>query len=69
MRIELIASGMLTTLQDQGRMGYRRAGVPVAGCMDPVAATIANTLVGNDRNEAVIEMTTVGPFIVRFPIC
>lgn len=60
MRIELIASGMLTTLQDQGRMGYRRAGVPVAGCMDPVAATIANTLVGNDRNEAVIEMTYGG---------
>lgn len=60
MQIELVAAGMLTTLQDQGRIGYRSAGVPVAGCMDPLAAIIANLLVGNNRNATVIEMTYGG---------
>ena len=60
MQIEVLTAGMLTTLQDQGRMGYRSAGVPVAGCMDSVAAVIANLLVGNNRDAAVIEMTYGG---------
>ncbi|MFC3198446.1 biotin-dependent carboxyltransferase family protein [Parapedobacter deserti] len=60
MQIEVISPGMLVTLQDQGRTGHRRAGVPAAGCMDPVAAAIANSLVGNDRNDAVIEMAYGG---------
>lgn len=60
MQIEVILPGVLTTLQDQGRVGYRRDGVPVAGCMDPVAATIANLLVGNHRDSTVMELTYGG---------
>ncbi len=55
--------GLLTTIQDFGRIGYQQYGVPVAGAMDSYAMQLANILVGNDRNDAVIEMTFVGPEI------
>ena len=49
-------AGLLTTVQDLGRIGWRRFGVNPNGAMDPVAARIANILVGNDDNAALIEM-------------
>ena len=48
--------GILTTVQDLGRLGWRRFGVNPNGPMDPVAARISNILVGNDDNAAVLEM-------------
>ena len=39
--------GMLTTIQDSGRHGYQRFGMPVSGAMDLLALQTANTLVGN----------------------
>jgi biotin-dependent carboxylase-like uncharacterized protein len=56
--------GMLTTVQDQGRIGYQRYGMPVCGAMDHYAMELANILVGNPRSEAVIEATVMGPTIV-----
>ena len=56
--------GLLTTIQDAGRIGYQRYGMPVCGAMDPYAMALANILVGNSRNEAVIEATVMGPTIV-----
>lgn len=47
---------MLDTIQDQGRHGYQQVGINPTGVMDKYAATIANILVGNSLNEAVIEM-------------
>ncbi len=47
MALEIIRPGMLTTIQDRGRFGYRRDGVVVAGAMDHWALRIANLLVGN----------------------
>jgi len=47
---------MLDTIQDQGRHGYQQVGINPTGVMDKYAATIANILVGNILNEAVIEM-------------
>jgi len=47
MALEIIRPGMLTTIQDRGRFGYRRDGVVVAGAMDEWALRIANLLVGN----------------------
>lgn len=52
--------GMLTTVQDSGRVGYQAYGMPVAGVMDNYAYRIANLLVGNDCNRAVLEMTMLG---------
>lgn len=56
--------GMLTTVQDQGRFGYQRYGMPVCGAMDRSAMELANLLVGNPRGEAVVEATIMGPTIV-----
>ena len=56
--------GMLTTVQDLGRIGYQRYGMPVCGAMDRYAMELANILVNNPRSEAVIEATVMGPTIV-----
>ncbi|RYG06460.1 MAG: biotin-dependent carboxyltransferase family protein [Chitinophagaceae bacterium] len=57
MEIEIIKPGLLSTLQDQGRLHYRHIGVPVSGAMDPFAASVANILLGNEENAAVIEIS------------
>jgi antagonist of KipI len=57
----VIKPGMLTTVQDAGRWGYQSRGVPVAGPMDPVSHRVANALVGNDRDAALLEITLIGP--------
>ncbi len=59
--VTVIKPGMLTTVQDAGRWGYQARGVPVAGPMDPVAHRLANALVGNDRQAALLEVTLLGP--------
>lgn len=61
MSIQIIRPGLLTTVQDEGRIGYRRYGVPVGGSMDMFAARAANILVGNSRHDAVLEITMSGP--------
>lgn len=48
--------GILTTVQDLGRHGYRRLGINPGGAMDRTAARLANTILGNDEKEAVLEM-------------
>lgn len=58
--IKLLNSGFYTTIQDKGRFGCQKYGVPYSGVMDANAASIANTLLGNDDTCAVIEMTLIG---------
>ncbi|MFD2671253.1 5-oxoprolinase subunit C family protein [Marinicrinis sediminis] len=53
--------GVYTTLQDQGRIGHRHLGVPVSGVMDRWSSRVANRLLGNEDEAAVLEMTWVGP--------
>jgi len=48
--------GILTTIQDLGRSGSRRFGINPNGVMDAVAARTINIALGNDENEAVLEM-------------
>ncbi len=72
MRLSLTAlqCGPLTTVQDAGRHGWRRFGVPWAGAMDGPALTIGNTLVGNTGEEAVIEFAHVGgTWLIRGGAC
>lgn len=52
--------GLLTTIQDQGRISYFAQAVPVSGPMDALAARIANMAVGNEAHAAVIEFTYGG---------
>lgn len=58
--LNILRSGPLTTLQDQGRIGYGQYGIPPAGVMDPWAFQIGNLLVGNPRNTPSLEMTIQG---------
>ena len=55
--------GLLTTVQDAGRWGCQQLGVPVAGPMDPVSHRLANLLVGNPSDRAVLEVTLAGPHL------
>ncbi|MEE9199480.1 MAG: biotin-dependent carboxyltransferase family protein [Dehalococcoidia bacterium] len=59
--IEVVEPGLLTTVQDLGRYGYLRHGVPISGAMDPFALRVANILVGNPEGEACLEITVMGP--------
>ena len=61
MSITVFNPGLLTTVQDMGRIGYQQFGVSVSGVMDPRATSIANILVGNQEGEAVLECTMLGP--------
>lgn len=64
MEISVIRGGMLTTVQDLGRAGHRSAGVPLGGPMDSFALRLANLLVGNAEDAAVLECTLLGPELV-----
>src|SRR5581483_125542 len=58
---QVLRPGWLTTIQDLGRPGYQRFGMPVGGAMDPMALRLANRLVGNADSAAALEMTVQGP--------
>lgn len=59
--LTVLKPGLLTTVQDAGRVGFQRYGMPVAGAMDPFAMAVANALVGNPPGAAVLEATLLGP--------
>ncbi|NJE62425.1 biotin-dependent carboxyltransferase family protein [Thermococcus sp. 21S7] len=59
--IELLNVPSLLTVQDSGRRGYRKLGVPVSGFMDDYSARIANYLVGNPGDAPLLEFLLAGP--------
>jgi KipI family sensor histidine kinase inhibitor len=59
--VRVLRAGMLTTVQDLGRLGHRAEGVPLSGAADAVALRVANWLVGNAGDAAALEFTLVGP--------
>ena len=61
MSIQVLAPGLLTSVQDGGRRGHTALGVGHAGAMDPVALRLANVLVGNVDIAAALEITLRGP--------
>ncbi len=63
--IEVLEGGLLTTVQDDGRRGHRRLGVPWCGALDPGAAHAANRALGNRDGAALLECTASGP-VLRF---
>jgi urea carboxylase len=59
--IDVISPGAYTLIQDlPGRPAVGK-GIPHSGAMDPVALSIANMLVGNDRGKEGLEITLSGP--------
>ncbi|MFC4274887.1 5-oxoprolinase subunit C family protein [Achromobacter aloeverae] len=61
--IRVLKPGALTQLQDLGRYGFQRYGVPVNGVMDEWSHRVANILVGNDEAMATLECTLTGPML------
>ncbi|MBO5598574.1 biotin-dependent carboxyltransferase family protein [Oribacterium sp. NK2B42] len=61
MGFRVLKGGLLTTVQDFGRYGYQSQGFNVSGVMDPRSFRIANLLLDNPENEAVLECTLIGP--------
>jgi biotin-dependent carboxylase-like uncharacterized protein len=62
--LTVLAPGALTTLQDRGRLGLAHLGVPRGGPLDDRAAELANRLVGNPPEAAVLEVM-LGQFVAR----
>ena len=52
------------TVQDLGRTGFRSSGVPASGAMDPITLATLNVLLGNDRNDAGMELALTGGVFV-----
>jgi len=61
MPINVISSGISTTVQDMGRPGYYHLGIPIGGAMDRLALRAANLLVGNAEDAAGLEAVFLGP--------
>ena len=59
--IEVIDPGRYTTVQDRGRPGFERFGIPPGGAADWFAAAVGNRLVGNPPDAALLECTAAGP--------
>ncbi|HET7343634.1 MAG TPA: hypothetical protein VFL90_19370, partial [Methylomirabilota bacterium] len=59
--IRLGDPGPQTTVQDFGRPGHLRDGIPPSGPMDVRSFVIANRLVGNADGAAALECTVLGP--------
>ncbi|MFK0121413.1 biotin-dependent carboxyltransferase family protein [Streptomyces sp. NPDC090994] len=59
-KLTTVRAGALTTVQDAGRRGHAHLGVPRSGALDAPAMRLANRLLGNDPDAAVLETTLTG---------
>ncbi|MCZ2814066.1 biotin-dependent carboxyltransferase family protein [Modestobacter sp. VKM Ac-2979] len=60
MSLTVLATGPLTTVQDLGRPGQAALGIGRSGACDRASAALANRLVGNRADAAVLEVTFGG---------
>jgi biotin-dependent carboxylase-like uncharacterized protein len=58
--LEVLAPGAGASIQDLGRSGWKRFGIPSGGAMDADSARKANLLVGNEEGAAVLELLFTG---------
>jgi len=58
---QVLKPGFFTTVQDLGRYGYLRYGVPISGAMDTFSLVAANLIVANNPDDACLEITLIGP--------
>ena len=55
--IAILHPGIYCSVQDQGRFGHTKMGIPQAGCADTYAAKMANALLKNHEKDALLEIT------------
>ena len=54
---------VLSTFQDLGRFGYQSVGVNIGGAVDTLSLKLLNIVLGNNENEAALEIHFPGPQI------
>ena len=59
--LEILSPGVFTTIQDLGRPGLLRQGVPASGALDPPTLRLLNAVLGNDPGAAGLECVFAGP--------
>ncbi|HMK74563.1 MAG TPA: biotin-dependent carboxyltransferase family protein [Thermodesulfobacteriota bacterium] len=57
---EVVEPGILTTIQDLGRIGFSQFGVPPSGALDTFSFRVGNLLTGNREEKAGLETTLMG---------
>lgn len=60
MTFKVLNPGLFSTIQDAGRFSYQAFGFSPSGVLDYRAHKLANRLLGNEDNAAVLEMTLQG---------
>ncbi|MCH7410888.1 biotin-dependent carboxyltransferase family protein [Belliella sp. DSM 111904] len=63
-KIRFKKSGLISSVQDHGRFGFADYGVPYSGAMDQFSYNLANLLLNNDDDAAVLEMAIIGPEMI-----
>ena len=64
MSVSILRSGVMDTIQDVGRYGFSNLGINISGPMDVYAMKVANLLVSNAVEKAVIEIHFPGPQVL-----
>lgn len=59
--LDIVAPGLMTSVQDLGRLGAQALGMPVAGATDAIALRLANAVLGNPESTAALEIGYLGP--------
>lgn len=62
--IQVLEPGMAVAIQDRGRLGLKRFGVPAAGALDPLLLACANLLLDNPPDCAGLELLALGPTLL-----
>lgn len=62
--LKVLKSGFFTTIQDSGRFGYLKMGVPASGYMDSFSASKLNKLLDNPLGASLMEITMTGPTLL-----
>jgi biotin-dependent carboxylase-like uncharacterized protein len=62
--LRVVAPGLLTTVQDLGRIGFQHLGVPPSGALDAMSLRAANALAGNPPDTGALEVAYLGPTLV-----
>lgn len=56
MALQILNAGVFSSVQDAGRSGYRKYGIPFGGAADKYSYQVTNYAVGNFTGEATIEI-------------
>ena len=59
--IRILKPGLFSTIQDKGRIGLQSYGIPHSGSMDSFSSDLGNKILGNNKENAVMEITMIGP--------